>query len=166
MAIESRMASGRRWRWIIGIVFCVVFGLWYLRDGWFNPEYQPAGSKHKDQIFNQVATVVLLPGSIVLLVAFAVISKARVVADDRGIDVNSKQMIPWSAITKIDDSSYAKGIVSVFYTRGGQEDKYVIDNYKLSHFDELLDEISSHRPDLLPPENEEEPTEQGSDTEQ
>jgi hypothetical protein len=80
-----------------------------------------------------------------------VIRKTRVVADEKGLNINGKVMIDWPMMTAVDDNRVEKGLLEITYTQNGRERKYMLDNYKVDHFEELLDEISARRPDLLPP---------------
>ena len=107
--------------------------------------------------------VVCAVGLLVAAVRFATALKSRVVVDDSGIDVNGKFKIAWDNITGADDSKYEKGFAKLTYKeQGGEEEKeYLIDRYMVDHFDELLDEISARRPDVLPPVEE-----QGQEPEQ
>ncbi len=122
-------------------------------DGWISEKYF---NEPSNLWFNRIGSVVLAVAFVVLVIGFFVILKTRIAADDDGIDVNGKAKIPWKDIAAIDDSNVEKGLVNILYTIDGQEKKWVADSYKIDQFDELLDVISRHRPDLLPPIDQEE----------
>ena len=153
MAVICTLAKARKWRWIVYIVASAVFSVYCYYDGWISDKY-------KDELsnlwFNRVAAVVLAVTFVVLVIVYLTkISKTRVVADDNGIDVNGKFVIKWDSIKRVDDSYVEKGLLDIFYVdENGKEKKWVADDYKITNFDELLDEISKHRPDVLPADEE------------
>jgi hypothetical protein len=153
MAVTGTLSKSRQWRWVMYMVICAGFAIWCLRDGWFNPAYRVSG-KEGDLLFSRSGAIALGAGFVILLVGLFVIRRTKVVMDDNGIDVNGKFMIPWSAMIRVDDSRVEKAYLDIYYQDAGREAKYVLDGFKVSHFDDMLDEISVHRPDLLPPAQE------------
>jgi len=160
MAVECRLTKSRKLRWVLYLVLCVGFAAYCAYDGWISEKFKDDPG---NLLFNQVGAVCLAGLAVVLIIGFVKINGTRVVADETGIDVNGKLKIKWSDLTGADDSGYEKGLVTVFYKQDGNERKYVIDNYKIDHFEELLDEISSRRPDVLPPAEEQADSEQDTD---
>lgn len=148
MAVECRLANARRFRWIIGLVLCVLFSIYCFYDGFMTDKYKDDPS---NLWFNRIGAIVLAGGAVYSLVGLLVIRNTLVRADDNGIDVNGKLTITWQSITGVDDSKYAKGLVSLFYDDQDKERKWIIDDHKIDRFHELIDEISDRRPDLLPP---------------
>ena len=134
------------------MILSVGFAAYCYYDGWVSEKYLKDPS---NLWFNRVAAVVLVVVFVVLIIRFFGILKTRVVADESGIDVDGRIKIAWQDLARIDNTHEAKGLVDLYYTHEGQEKKWIADNYKINHFDELLDEISAHRPDLLAPVEEE-----------
>jgi hypothetical protein len=165
MAVTGTLAKGRKWKWVIYMIVALCVGLWGIYDGWFNPAFKVA-EKANDRLFSQVLGIALPTLFLVLFVGFFVIRKMRVVVDEKGISVNDKLTIAWDSITDLDASREEKGLLDIFYQKDGKKAKYVLDNYKVDHFEEMLDEISLHRPDLLAPVEEEAESRQDSDDEE
>jgi len=145
MAVSCGLGSGRRNRWLMMIVLCLAFAGWCFYDGWVKQEAEYVG-------FNRTATVVLAVLAAGLFVALLVLKSRRLVADEQGIRLGGKT-IAWDAFTEADDKDLSKGILVLTYksTSEGQAQRLVLDEYNLSRFDDLLDEIAAHRPDLVPP---------------
>jgi len=152
MSVECGLGRVRKIKLIIAFVVLLGYGILSGYDGWINEEYQPGGKKADNQTFNQWAAVACGIGVVVVLVRFAGAMKTRVLADENGIDVNGKVKIRWEDISGADDTKYEKGLVRLRYRQAGQDKEYLIDRYVINHFDEFLDEISRHRPDVLAPE--------------
>ncbi len=149
MAVVCTLANARKWRWIIYIALSAIFSVYCYYDGWISEKYINDAS---NLWFNRVAAVVLAITFVVLIIVyFTKIAKTKVLADDSGIKINDQLTIKWDAIQRIDDTYIEKGLVDIYYTDEGKEKKWTADDYKITHFDELLDEISAHRPDILPP---------------
>lgn len=151
MSVECGLGKGRKIQLLFGLVLVLAFGIWCGYDGWLNEDYQPGGKKENNRLFSQAAAIACGVGVLVLVGWFARASRTRVVADDDGIDVNGKIRIAWSELTKADDSKYDKGLVRLYYEHGGQKREYLVDSYATNRFDEFLDEVSRHRPDVLAP---------------
>jgi hypothetical protein len=131
------------------MVASLVFAVYCYYDGWINPAYKTP-AEYGNQLFNRAGTVVLGALFIYFLISFFAILKTRVVADETGIDVNGKFKIDYSSITRVNDKNYEKGLMDLYYKdSGGQEKKYTLDNYKITSFEDIVEEISKHRPDLL-----------------
>jgi hypothetical protein len=156
MAIVGTLANARKWRLVIYILVSAGASAYCYYDGWVNPAYQKS-EKYGDMLFNQVGAVVLAVLLVILIVRLLLAFKTRVVMDEGGIDVNGKFKIAWPLVTRVDDRNLEKGLLDIFYkgAEGGSEKKYVLDNYKVTSFDEMVDEISKHRPDVLAPVEEE-----------
>ena len=148
MAVVGILTKGRRFKWYLYMAMAAAFSVYCYYDGWINDKYKEDLS---NLMFNKVLAVVLAVTFVVLVIGFFVIKKTRVVVDENGISVNGKLLIAWDSITELDDSREEKGLLDIFYTKDGKKAKYVLDNYKVDHFEEMLDEISLHRPDLLTP---------------
>ena len=155
MAVICTLANARKWRWIVYIVASAVFSGYCYYDGWISDKYKEELS---NLWFNRVAAIVLAITFVILIIVyFFKISKTRVLADDSGIDVNGALLIKWDAISKVDDTYLEKGLLDIFYIDdNGKERKWTADDYKITNFDDLLDEVSKHRPDVLPPAEQEE----------
>ena len=149
MAVVGTLTKSRKIRWIIYMIGSAITSLWFSYDGWIS-------TKFKDELgnllFNKVVGIGLAVTFLVLVVWFFIIRKTRVVADDSGIDVNGRFKIGWSAITGLDGKNLEKGFLDVYYQAGGDEKKFTLDNYKITCFDEIVDQIGQHRPDLVEPE--------------
>jgi len=152
MAVQCGLAASRRNRWLIYIVLCGAFAGWHVYDGWFNEKYR-AEDKKSDLKYNQGMSVILSGLTSALVLGLVVLSNKSLVADQEGIRRGSKT-VAWKDFTEADRKNLTKGILVLYHKSDqGQEEaqKLVLDNYKLSNFDDLLDEIATHRPDLVPP---------------
>ncbi len=156
MAVIGTLTNSRKWRLVVYLVLCAVFSVYCYYDGWRNPKYQDP-SELSNMWFNRSAAIGLAVLFVVLIFRFVCALKTRVVVDEAGIDVNGKFKIVWPSITRVEDRNLEKGLLDFFYkeTQEGAERKYVLDNYKVTAFEEMVDEISRHRPDLLGPVEEE-----------
>ncbi len=156
MAIIGVLANARKWRLVIYMLASAACSVYCYYDGWINKAYQTE-AKAGDRLFNQVGAIVLGVLFVILIVRFFLALKTRVVVDESGMDVNGKFKIAWPSIIRVDDRNLEKGLLDIFYkgTEGGSEKKYVLDNYKVTSFDEMVEEISRHRPDILAPVEEE-----------
>jgi len=157
MAVHCGLAKQRRIRWVLYIVLCAGFAGWHVYDGWFNEKYK-APDKADDLKYNQGMSVILSVVTACLVLGLLVISKTSLVADEQGIKYGNKQ-IGWKDFSEADMSDLKRGILVLFYksdSQEGRDDKLVLDNYKLSNFDDLLDEIATGRPDLVPAAEDEE----------
>jgi hypothetical protein len=150
MAVIGTLAKSRKMKWFLYMVLSLGFAFYCLYDGWFNQKYL-APEKSGDLWFNRIGAVALAAVFVYLVVGFFFIRKTRVVVDEKGVNVNNKLSIDWASMTSVDDSRAEKGLLEILYTKDGRERKFVLDNYKVDHFEEMLDEISLRRPDLLPP---------------
>jgi hypothetical protein len=130
-----------------------VFSAWHFYDGWLNPVYK-AADKAGDMWYNRAVAIALAAGFIGFVIAFFFMLKSQVVVDEQGININGKRRIDWKSILRVDDSKVEKGLLGIYYQEGSKEARYVLDDYKIDHFEEMLDEISIHRPDLLTPMDE------------
>jgi hypothetical protein len=161
MAVIGTLAKARKIKWLLYMVLSIGFSLYCAYDGWFNEKYK-VPEKSGDLWFNRIGAVVLAFLFIYLVVGYFFIRKTRIVADEKGLNINGKLMIEWPTMTAVDDSKVEKGLLEITYTHNGKERKYLLDNYKVNHYEEMLDEISLRRPDLLPPV-ETEPEEHGTE---
>jgi hypothetical protein len=148
MAVIGTLTNSRKVRWIAYILLSAVFAVYCFYDGWFNPKYL---NEPSDLWFNRVAAIALTILCVILIIGFFLIKRTRVAVDQAGFDINGKVKIPWSSITGINDRNLEKGLLDIFYKAGDQEKKYILDNYKITSFEEMVDEFSNHRPDLLAP---------------
>jgi hypothetical protein len=153
MAIIGQTTKTRQMKWVIYMTMIAVFAVWHYYDGWVNPIYKTA-EKHGDMLYNRTVTIALAVLFIVFLIAFIRILKSRTVVDEQGIHINDKRTIDWKSMVRIDDSKVEKGLLTIVYQKDGHESRFLLDDYKVDHFEEMLDEISIHRPDLLTPAEE------------
>ncbi len=161
MAVVGTLTSSRKMRWVLYMILSAGFSAYCYYDGWINPKYQ-VQEELSNRMFNQVGAVVLAVVFIVLVIRYLVqVSKTRVVVDDTGIEVNGKVKIGYQAIVRVDDKNLEKGLLDIFYREGAAERKYVLDNYVVTNFEEMVEEIAKHRPDLIAIEPvEDKPTDQ------
>ncbi len=152
MAVECRAAQAGKWRSIVVLGIVVVFAVLCYYDGWISDKYK---DEPWNLLFNQIASIVLTVVTIFLIIRLRAFLKTHIVADQTGLNINDKLKISWSELTNIDYTYIEKGLVDIYYLKDGKERKWTADSYKIDHFDELMDEISKYRPDLLPPAEEE-----------
>lgn len=148
MAIVGTVANQSKWRQLAFVLMALGFSIYCFYDGWISTKYKEDLS---NLWFNRVAAVVVFLLFIYLLVKYVKLLRTRVTVDDTGICVDEQYKITWPAIVRIDNTKEDKGLVTIFFQQEGKERKYVLDDYRVNHFDEILDEISKFRPDLLPP---------------
>jgi len=149
MAVVGTLTKSRKIREIIYMIASAATSLWFSYDGWISTKFK---DEPGNLLFNKVAGIGLAVAFVVVVIRFLFIRKTRVVADDSGIDVNGRFKIAWSAITGLEDKNLAKGLLDIYYQAGDNEKKYTLDNYKITCFDEIVDQIGLHRPDLVEPE--------------
>ena len=78
-------------------------------------------------------------------------------ADEEGLHGFGKDPIPYSAIDSIDRSKWEnKGIAKLRVEDGGKMRKVVLDDWKFKGMNDILARIERERPELAPPEKEEE----------
>lgn len=150
MAVSCGLASQRRNRWLILLVLFGGFSVWHLYDGFVSDKYKDEPSDLK---FNQVGGVVLSVMTLGLVVALLVLNGKSLRADQQGISYGGKS-IPWSDFTEAQDQQLSKGLLTLLYKSDSDQQprKLLLDDYKLSNFEALLDEIATYRPDLVAPE--------------
>ena len=150
MAVSCGLTSQRRNRWLILIVLFGAFSVWLLYDGFVSDKYKDEPSDLK---FNQVGGVVLSVVTLGLVIGLVVLNGRSLRADQQGISCGGK-LIPWSDFTEAQDQQLSKGLLTLLYKSdpGQQPKKLLLDDYKLSNFEALLDEIATYRPDLVAPE--------------
>jgi hypothetical protein len=156
MAVTGTLANSRKWRLVVYMLLSAGFSAYCYYDGWKNPKYQDP-SELSNMWFNRAAAVGLVVLLVVLIIRFLLALKTRVVMDEAGLDVDGKLKISWPAMTRVDDRNLEKGLLDIYYTPAGEgsEKKYTLDNYKVTPFEEMVEEVSRHRPDLLAPIEEE-----------
>jgi hypothetical protein len=156
MAVTGTLVSSRKWQLIAYMLLSAAFSVYCYYDGWINPKYKDP-SEVSNMWFNRAAAVGLVVVFVVLIFRFLQAIKTRVVMDEAGLDVDGKLKIAWPAMIRVDDRNLEKGLLDIFYTSsgGGGEKKYTLDNRKVTPFDEMVEEVSRHRPDLLAPIEEE-----------
>jgi hypothetical protein len=80
------------------------------------------------------------------LVRVLIMLFARVKLSDAGLTTASGRLIPFDAMTGWDPSDYRdKGRITLTYQDGNRERQYVLDDYKLTAFKPLVEEISARK---------------------
>ncbi|MCP4710512.1 MAG: hypothetical protein GY869_17960 [Planctomycetes bacterium] len=128
---------------------CVVFGLWFLYDGWLNEEFI---KDHTDKITEEIdptlqsnRTWIPLGCSVVMI--YFVISTVRlkskkIVTDSEGLVISDGQKIAFSDIRQIDKRFFEqKGYFAVEYEQAGQTKEMKFDDRTWDGLGLLLDEI-------------------------
>lgn len=147
MAVVATGSRRNRQNNYIIVVMCIVFGLWFGYDGWMNKEYQQKetdadGKPKANLIFNRYAPAGLAVLAAYFLVMAVQAGKRKVTADEKGITVEGKPMIPYSSMAKIDKRYFEKeGHFTLEYTAEGKVCKLKLTDRAYDNMGPLLDEV-------------------------
>jgi hypothetical protein len=99
-------------------------------------------------VLNNFGPYVFGPVGLVFLAWGVVFLRRRLIADQEGIGYVGQRKVPWDRITKLDAGMLKnKGILSVHCS---EQDKLVLDSWKLKNFRDLVAFVESHvKPELL-----------------
>jgi len=132
---------------------CIVFGLWFLYDGWFNDEFiqdhmsldevtneqQP----NVDLMINRLWAPIFCGIVMVVFVIFAIRLKSKkIVTDNEGLILSNGQKITFNDIRQIDKRFFdQKGYFSIEYGPTGSTKEIKFDDRTWDGLRSLLDEI-------------------------
>jgi len=132
---------------------CVVFGLWFLYDGWFNEEFiqeytvvdEVTGEESQD-ITLQVNRTWIPIGCGVVMIYFIIsavrLKSKKIVADSEGLIISNGRKIAFNDIRQIDKRFFEqKGYFTIEYEQAGQTKEIKFDDRTWDGLGLLLDEI-------------------------
>ena len=134
-------------------VACVVFGLWFLYDGWFNEEFiqeytvvdEVTGEESQD-ITLQVNRTWIPIGCGIVMIYFVIaalrLKSKKIVTDSEGLVTSNGQKIAFNDIRQIDKRFFEqKGHFTIEYEQAGQTKEIKFDDRTWDGLGLLLDEI-------------------------
>jgi len=132
---------------------CLVFGLWFLRDGWFNKDFFQKYI-HQDEVTGEIKydwelqfNRTWAPIGCGIVMFYFVISAVRlkskkIVADREGLIMSRGRKIAYKDIRQIDKRFFEqKGYFSLEYEQAGQTKNLKFDDRTWDGLGLLLDEI-------------------------
>ena len=141
MALEAPLSKSKRNDFIIGVVGCLVFAVWFAYDGYFNQKFikehtLEEGRPDGTLIFNQKSPPFFVAGAVLLGVYWCAIRRRKLVAAEDALVIAGRKKIPYDAIEQIDKTHFdSKGFFIITYKN--ENDRLV--QYRLTdrHFDNL-----------------------------
>ncbi len=125
MAIEAPFSRFRKTNLVIYIVACLGFGGWLAYDGYFNAKFiekhtTDSGAPDGTLTFNRKAPFVLGAAAVLFGGYLAMVSKRKLVADDRQLAFGPNESIAYDSIEKVDKTYFAgRGYFDITYTTPG-----------------------------------------------
>lgn len=125
---------------IVGVL-CLVFGIWFARDGWFNPTY-PEENSASDLWFNRIAPFPLAVVAISALIMATIIPKRRLIADEKGLTLANGSTIAYQNMVAIDKRRFEQdGHITIKYQVGGADKSVKLSDRKYDNLGQVLDEV-------------------------
>jgi hypothetical protein len=147
MAIEAPLSKHKRNNFIIYIVVCVAFALWFGYDGYLNADFKEKhtqdGKADSTLVFNQWAPPFLLGAAVLLGAYLFKIRDRKIVAGDASLVIDGGKDIPYDAIEKIDKTYFdSKGYFVITYKdQSGKEIDHTISSRKYDSLGPVLDHL-------------------------
>ena len=148
MAVTATGSKFSKNNMLILAVVCIGFGLWFAYDGWVNEEYKnketnaETGEPTPNLQFNRYVPIPLAVIAVYALVMTARIPKRRVVADEKGLTVDSGLSIAYGSVRAIDKRNFEKdGHFTIQYEVNGVEKSLKLSERKYDNLGVLLDEV-------------------------
>ncbi len=147
MAIE---ATGNKYQQKTGyIIFvaCLIFGAYFLYDGWFSKSYQAKHMENGKPDANLMTNRYYGPitcgiAALYFLVSSIKLSSARIEAKEDALFIYPDKTIPWKSIKQIDKRAFDKsGYFIIIYQDNGNERRLKLSDRKYDNLPTLLDEI-------------------------
>lgn len=96
-----------------------------------------------DILIQKLIVIGLALGALVAIWWYAHCQKRRAIADDAGLSPEAGVLIPWDAITRVDNTRWKRsGIVDVTYMLNGEEKITKLDDYLLDNLPPVLNEVA------------------------
>ena len=147
MSIEAPVSKFRRTNLKIYIVVCIAAAIWLGYDGYFNKKFieknSPDGKPNSTLIFNQKAPTVFIGVAVLLGIQLLLISKKKLIAQEKGLIISAKEKISYDSIQKIDKTNFkSKGYFLITYTdENGKEVNRKISDRKFDNLGPILDHL-------------------------
>ncbi|OQA02365.1 MAG: hypothetical protein BWY71_00030 [Planctomycetes bacterium ADurb.Bin412] len=147
MAVEAVGSKFSRNNHYILAPMCLAFAVWFAYDGWINKTYQQEetredGTPTANLQFNRYAPIGLAAIAVYSLLAAAQVKNKRITADENGLTINGKAVIPYSSVTHIDKRFFEKeGHYTIGYKEGDAEQTLKLSDRKYDGLGLLLDEL-------------------------
>lgn len=148
MAIEAPLSRYKRTNFYVYIAVCVVLGLWFAYDGYFNPSFieehtDEEGHPNSTLEFNRKSPPFFLAGALFFAGYLYVIRKRKLVAGDDALVIAGKQKIPYDAIETIDKTYFEKkGFFTITYkNEQGREVRRRISDREYDNLGPILDHL-------------------------
>ncbi len=141
-------------RWFIAAGIFIGFGMWCLHDSRYFANAVPVEEIKKDDgtpdlnkalqyYLNNVGGIVLPILGLIPLACGIHTLRRKLIADDTGVGFAGRQ-IPWSKITKVDDSQLAeRATLKLHYEQDGQQKQLVISQMDLENFKALVEIVQA-----------------------
>ena len=132
---------------------CVVFGLWFLYDGWFNKDFiqehsvvnEETGEKSLDPTLQVNRTWIPIGCGVVMIyfvIAAVRLKSKKIVADSEGLILSDGRKIAFNDIRQIDKRFFdQKGHFTIEYEQADQTKEMKFDDRTWDGLGLLLDEI-------------------------
>lgn len=135
-------------RWMIIGIVAFGLGVYCLIDAFIVRKYPYPEPFEVNQFarwaFNIFGTFFFIPAGILAVTWTWKLLKQVLVADQEGIGYAGREQIPWGDITELDGSRVEKGLLVL---KSGEDEKLVLDSWKLKNFRDLVAIIEQHVPE-------------------
>ena len=148
MAIEAPFSKFRKSNLKIYIVACLAFGAWLAYDGYISEKFI---AKHSDEQgvadaslnFNRKAPIALVALVGFFAACHVVVSKRKLVADEKELIISANERIAYDSIEKIDRTYFeSKGYFVVTYKdSSGKETDLRISHKKYDNLKAIVDHL-------------------------
>ncbi|MHC4264914.1 MAG: hypothetical protein ACYSUK_03170 [Planctomycetota bacterium] len=113
MSIEAPCAKYKKTNFKIFIVVCIALALWCIYDGYFNEEWiqkhtNEDGSPGSYLVFNQQGPYYFFGAAVLIAAYMWIVTKKRIVADEKELIINGRERIDYDSIKKIDKTHFDK----------------------------------------------------------
>jgi hypothetical protein len=121
MTIEAPLSKSKRNDFLIGIVACMVFALWFAYDGYLNKKFiaehmTEQGQPDDTLVINRYAPPFLVLGALLLGACWYAIRSRKLVAAEDALVFPGGRKIPYAAIEAIDKTHFeTKGFFTLTY---------------------------------------------------
>ena len=147
MALEAPLSKYKKKTYIIWIVVCLVFSVWFVYDGYFNSKFiekhTVEGQPDDTLAFNQKAPYFLVFAAAMLGGYLLIIRNRKVVADENTLIIDDKVNIHYDSIEKIDKTNFdSKGYFILTYKGpDGKETDHKISDRNYDNLRPILDHL-------------------------
>lgn len=148
MLIEAPLSRYKRHNFLIGIIACVVFALWFGYDGYLNQEFiakhtMEQGGPDGTLVFNQKSPPFFVVGALLIGAYWYAIRNRKLVAAEDALVIAGKKRIPYDTIQQIDKTHFkAKGLFTVAYkNESGSLVQYKLSDRQYDNLEPILEHL-------------------------